>query len=210
MAAASSAGDVPAAPETSAAALREPTSLMERAERAFVREPPQFRIPRLDKPPPDSKVKKVGKKVAYVLGLLACNFFWACCCCRNLQMEVRGLLMLTSVETMAGFAYSGNLLATALNTDDEVDTSVYYIAVMLFVISANLWIFVLSSIKWRQRPEPAPPLAPRPHPPRASLRPRTARGPLTPLKRSQPLPTSAPFRASHPPQPTLPPPGPSA
>ena len=54
--------------------------------------------------------------------------------------------MLTSIETCAAVAYAINLLITALGTDAEVETSVYYIGTMLIVISSMLWVFVLSSI----------------------------------------------------------------
>ena len=146
---------------------------------AFVLQHRQFLLPRLDGPVPPSTAKKVAKKVVWWVGLLACNFFWACCCCRNLQMQVRGLLMLTTVETFAGFAYSGNLMATALNMEEEVDTAVYYIAVMIFVLSAGLWVFVLSSIRCA-------------HPRSAHLRPRT------------PLATPAPGFVAADPQPLVP------
>ena len=57
--------------------------------------------------------------------------WWACCCCRHLQLEVRGLLLLTTIETVAGFAYGSNLLATAVTSDEDVDPAVYYIATFI-------------------------------------------------------------------------------
>ena len=103
--------------------------------RAFTLDPPAFNLTRLDAPTAPRLATKIAKEVFWWAGILACNFCWACCCCRNLQTEVRAILMLTSIETCAAVAYAINLLITALGTDAEVETSVYYIGTMLIVIS---------------------------------------------------------------------------
>ena len=116
--------------------------------RAFTLDPPVFNLTRLDGPAAPRVAQKVAKELLWWAGVLACNFCWACCCCRNLQLEVRAILMLTTIETCAAVAYATNLLITALGTDAEVETSVYYIALMLIVISSMLWVFVLSSVRF--------------------------------------------------------------
>ena len=125
--------------------------------RAFSLDPPAFHLTRLDAPTAPKLVIKIANELLWWAGILACNFCWACCCCRNLQTEVRAILMLTTVETCAAVAYAINLLVTALGTDAEVETSVYYIALMLIVLSFMLWVFVLSSIRFVAPPPPHSP-----------------------------------------------------
>ena len=132
--------------------------------RAFTLDPPAFNLTRLDAPTAPRLATKIAKEVFWWAGILACNFCWACCCCRNLQTEVRAILMLTSIETCAAVAYAINLLITALGTDAEVETSVYYIGTMLIVISSMLWVFVLSSIRFVAPLHPLSPSDPSPVP----------------------------------------------
>jgi len=128
--------------------------------RAFTLDPPAFHLTRLDAPTAPKLVIKIANELLWWAGILACNFCWACCCCRNLQTEVRAILMLTTIETCAAVAYAINLLVTALGTDAEVETSVYYIALMLIVLSFMLWVFVLSSIRFVAPPPPPSPSHP--------------------------------------------------
>ena len=144
------------APPEAAAAPKSVAPDPKTISRAFTLDPPAFHLARLDGPKAPGLAKKVAKQLIFIASLLACNFCWACCCCRNLQLEVRAILMLTTIETCAAVAYASNLLITALGTDAEVETSVYYIATMLIVISSMLWVFVLSSVRFV--PPPLPPL----------------------------------------------------
>ena len=154
---------VSAAPEARAAAKYAAPD-QKTISRAFTLDPPAFNLARLDAPIAPRWATKIANELLWWAGILACNFCWACCCCRNLQTEVRAILMLTTIETCAAVAYAINLLITALGTEAEVETSVYYIGTMLIVISSMLWVFVLSSIRFIAPPPPPSPSHPSPVP----------------------------------------------
>ena len=116
-------------------------------DRAFQVNKSEFHLPAAYKEKKPSLRKRCYKQIKHLVCLISCNYWWACCCCRQLQLEVRGLLLLTTIETVAGFAYGSNLLATAVTSDEDVDPAVYYIATFIVCISCMMWVFVYSSIK---------------------------------------------------------------
>ena len=64
-----------------------PTGELE--ERAFLLEDPNYEKPSTEKKKP-KLAKRLLKATKRAACLLACNFCWACCCCKQLQLEVHG------------------------------------------------------------------------------------------------------------------------
>lgn len=126
----------------------------------------------------EAEVTKVSKaeRLRQLLRLLprVVSFNWFCVCvARRVAIQLRALTFLAVLESMTVLGISAYIIGSAYTTVTDVSRGVYFPGILMWVLIAALWTFLLSSLKRENtcasRPPtataPASPAPPSPAPP---------------------------------------------